>query len=103
MTTTSKATLGNALDLAGKISFIELGDARGNYFTRYDYCLEDGDLVLLENDDPVEWISLDTEVKLTGKGIEFKYEEDGGRGKKIRGVIKFARTEYVDMTEVLGK
>lgn len=95
------ATLGSALDLAGKISFIELGDVRGNYSTRYDYYLEDGDLVLLENDDPVEWISLDTEVKAKGNGIELEYEEDGGRGKKTRGLIKFARTEYVDMTETL--
>lgn len=97
------ATLGNALDLAGKISFIELGDVRGNYSTRYDYYLEAGDLVLLENDDPVEWISLDTEVKATKNGIELEYEEDGGRGKRTQGLIKFARTEYVDMAEVLGK
>lgn len=90
------ATLGSALDLAGKVSFIEL------YSTRYDYHLEDGDLVLLENDDPVEWIPLDTEVKAKGKGIEFEYE-DSDTGKKTRGLIKFARTEYVDMTEALGK
>lgn len=96
------ATLGSALDLAGKVSFIELGDPRGNYSTRYDYCLEDGDLVLLENDDPIEWIPLDTEVEAKGNGIEFEYE-DSDTGKKTRGLIKFARTEYVDMTEALGK
>lgn len=97
------ATLGNALDLAGKISFIELGDVGWpTCSTRYDYYLEAGDLVLLENDDPVEWISLDTEVKATKNGIELEYD-CADRGKKVRGFIKFARTEYVDMAEALGK
>lgn len=89
------ATLSDAFDLVGKISFIELDGHR------YDYYLENGDLVLLDEvDDPVEWISLATEVKATKNGIELEYEVEGGRGKKVRGVIKFARTEYVDMTAV---
>lgn len=76
-------TLENILDLDTRF-LVELNE------TRYDYHLNDGDLVLLDGGNPVEWIPLDTEVKVTKNGIELEYEQGGG--EKTRGLIKLVRS-----------